>query len=748
MLATLAGFCAITLVQNPQFPKPDSTTPAALRDRTIFKYLSDQDMGQDFRPFTVGPDWSNLTVPAAKPTAQHFKVLLAVAERDFSDPHYSNILESRDKTRLLEAAARLKSLYLAASDGNVVVDIVPRFYTEAMYSVKDFTDLVDNEFNRGKFEIDNDSIDRGPFGAVLAISSSHVEPLSGDHDYILSSFADLGGSSEEMTLEANLYRLTQLSLKKRLARRMADFAKVSPALNIKLGLMDPVPGVVNGVTKFLDPTLRQDADLLASWIQAVQKQSDFPQTGTLSAVSAPGKVELKDDSLNFSEVTLMRSGGFALPVSSKFETSKALTFEMKAATRNPIAVRVALGKGEQGRRTVEYVIGDQPGMIPFKFDNTWQAVTIPMETNGQPAVTVTVGTPSEFFGTTRAKAELTQYWFRGFDLSTIAVAPIETGTSFKVPNMDTEDAVRDVLTNGTRFEKRMVLANLDKIRTMKGLEPLLKDLTTDLDMRIAHDATRAYFDMVLSGQPTPEQIAGLQKYLSLAPNEASREVALEFAYRYPSYANFSLVSANTVRENWRVRMKAFQAMGPLNRANVREKLACKEFVRMATIQDLATIRIAGLEQFDLNVQADMDRMVDRMVNDACESVRLKALELLTAFEKSPKDKILGTLADDSPSFRERIPGAIGANSPFLRDVLDRLVVDSDPYVRAVALRGLAKLPSVQDGEIQSVFTDKHPAVQLALLEGAKAGKWKVSADQIATLKSSPFPSVAKLAGEL
>ena len=111
VLSVLLGPKSPGGVQNPQFPKPILETPEALQDSTIFKYLSAEDKAKQWKPLEVGRDWSNLDVPAIKPDAIKLKVLLAVAERDFSNREFSNTLESRDKTRLLEAMARLKSLF-------------------------------------------------------------------------------------------------------------------------------------------------------------------------------------------------------------------------------------------------------------------------------------------------------------------------------------------------------------------------------------------------------------------------------------------------------------------------------------------------------------------------------------------------------------------------------------------------------------------------------------------------------------
>ncbi len=750
MLASLAAFSALALVQNQQFPKPDVSTPAVLRDRSIFKYLGDQDVSLDYRPLPVGRDWSSLVVPPEAPNAQHLKVLLTVAERDFSDPHYSNTLENRDKTRLLEAVGRLKSLYLAVSGGNLVLDIVPRFCTDPFFSIQEFKDVVDSEYNRGKFVTD-DTVERGPFAGVLAISSSHVTlPNDPNSDFSVVGFADLGGSGQDMWIEEGLFYLLQSSIQKRLTRHFSQFSGSFGAENPATKLYDPLASLQPNFRKLFDPTIRDDADLLSGWSQAATPSTP-PSSSYLGApVQSPGDLSLQEGTLYYKEVSLLRAGEFALPASSKLESAKSLTFEIKTTGRNPIAVHLTTDgpAANPDANKIEYVIGDQPGMIPIKGDNTWQPITIPLTAGGKKVTGITIGVPREFFGTTRIRAELNQYWFRNFDFSSIDATPISLSPAFGQPTFDTEDSLRDVLTNGSRYSKRKALQNLAKIKTFKNLEQLVYSLTNDLDAGIAHDATKAYIEIVLAGENTAEERALVSKFFNLPPNESAREAALEYAIDNPSITNFASVSQCSVRSNWSVRRLAMEALGALVKANIKEKLAARSLLRLATNQDMATIRRAAVRQLDPNVPQDLDTLVRVMVNDPCESVRLECLHILGNSPLGPKDKILGTLADDSPGFRERIPLALGATNPLLREVAQKMVVDQDAYVRAEGLNALAGLGPVQVGEIQNCFTDKHPAVQLALLNGAKKGTWKLPADTIERLKQSPIKAIATMASEL
>ena len=746
MLASLIALSAFASVQNPQFPKPNVDTPAALLDTSIFKYLTEEDKARVWKPLVAGRDWSSLEVPALKPDAVKLKVLLTVAERDFSDPHYSNTLESRDKTRLLEAVSRLKTIYTVVSNGTVSIEIIPRFYPEAIYNVSEFKDLIDAEFNKSKFDAD-DSVERGPFAAVLAISSSHVEmPDDPNAFYAIKGFADLGGSSQDMWLEEGLFYLAQSSIQKRLASHFRLFQAAPGQVHAATKLVDSLGSLQTNFQKLFDPNFRQDTELVTKWAEGLTPANYQTPGYVNTVVQSPAEAEAKEGVLTYSELSLMRAGGVALPPSSKFATAKSLKFDIKTSTSNPIAIKIWTSNRENAD---EVVLGSRPGMIALAPDNVWHSVSIDLTSSNGTVVGVSLGSPKEYFGTSRIRSEFTSYQFRNFELSQDAGTQVSrAGSFFAQAKWETEESLREVLVNGSRYEKRSALKSLDKIKGYKSLAPTLLSLAGDIDAGIAHDASMAYFEVMLNGQPTAEELASLSKFLKGPPNEASREVALIYIGRNPGYASAGDVAGCSVRENWHVRMRALQALNYLYKANVREKEFCKQLILTSTGQDMALIRKTALEQLDPALPKDAERLTFFMVNDPCEAVRLLCLKILAANSATPKEKILGTLADDSPTLREQIPATLGPSHPLLREVLQKMVVDQDPYVRVSALRGLAALGKVQDGEIQNVFTDKHPAVQLALLDGAKKGAWKLPADTLDKLKASAIKPIANLAAEV
>lgn len=729
--------------QNSQFPKPDLVIPATLRDTSVFKYLSSEDLKLERKPFPVGRDWSNLVVPAINPNAIKLKILLAVAERDFSNPNYSNTLEMRDKTRLLEAMGRLKSLFLVVSDGMINLEIIPRFIPEPIYDIQEFKQIIDSEFNKSKFEAD-DSTERGPFAAVIAISSSHVaDQPEIDQDYVVRGFSDIGGSGPDMWFEEALFYVAQSGIRSRLLKHYGAFDAGYSSQESRSLLIDSLATMRGEYQAMFDPNFRNDAELVSKWSQLSLRQPGRPiRTPEMAAIQAPASINVTDGVLTYSELSIMRAGKFALPASSQWKAKKALRFEIRTKNHNHMDVALQFEDG-----TGQMVsIGDEPGMIPFGKDNEWQTITInfPQQT----ILGVTIGAQHEFEGKTRLRAELVQCDFRNFELlSDVSTAPQPVNPN--LPAFTDEASIKEALTTGNKTRKRTALANIDLIKGLKGLETTLLSATSDLDAGVARDATKAYFELILANQPTPEQLANLGKFLVSPPNEASREVALLYIEKSQAYAKFDMVIGNTVRDSWRVRRAAGIALGALLRANIKEKEVCHQMLLSSTGQEMALIRLTAISQLDPEVSLDSQRIEHLMVNDPCESVRLACLKILATKSNFPKEKMFGCLADDSPTLRERIPAALGNKHPLYREFLQKMVVDQDPYVRLSALRKFALLPGVagettpkiREGEIQSLFSDKHPAVQLELLMGATKYFWKIPAEALDRLKLSPIPNI-------
>ena len=741
VMGALLGPYGSKSLQNPQFPTPNPAVPAVLQDSSIFKYVSSEDKALQWKPLEVGRDWSNVEVPAIKSDAIKLRVLLAVAERDFSNPEFSNTMETRDKTRLLSAMARLKSLFAIVSNGSINFEFVPRFIPEPIFDIREFKQVINAEFNKSKFESD-DSVDRGPFAAVIALSSSHVTDQSElGEDYVVHGMSDLGGSGQDMWFEEGLFYVVQSGIFNRIASHFSGFRSGGTTQESRTLLMDRLASLRGNFQQFFDPNFRKDGDLLTTWAQTPQFQQGKPERQPeMAAIQDPAALNIIDGVLNYSELSILRAGEFALPPSNKWATQKSLKFEVRTKNPNPIAVRLWKKDGSKQ----EFVLGGEPGMISLPIDNSWKEVTIGL--GGPDVIGATIGTPTLFVGKSRMRAELMQCEFRNFDL----VPDQGTAPLALIPPVsnDSEEGIREALTKGNKTTKRRALANIEAIKGFKGLEAVLLSTAGDLDAGVAHDATRAYFELLLNGQPTADQLTSMGNFLVGPPNESAREVALAYTAKNPAFAKFLSVTGNTVRNSWRVRRSAAVALGALFRANVKEKEACHQTLLTMTGQEMALIRLTVVAQLDPSQKIDSQRLEFLMVNDPCESVRLACLKLLASSGGISKEKLFGSLADDSPSLRERIPVAFGAKSPLLREVLQKMIVDQDPYVRLSAIQNFAVIGNVKEGEIQNIFADKHPAIQVAVLQGATRGYWKIPTDALTRFKESSIPAVKALAMEI
>ena len=742
VLGAMLGSVSPANIQNPQFPKPNLETPSALLDGSIFKYLTPEDFNNQWKPLEVGRDWSGVQVPDIKPDAVKLKVLLVVAERDFSNPEFSNTLEMRDKTRVLEAIGRLKSLFAIVSGGELNLEVVPRFISEPIFDIRELKQLINSEFNRSKFESD-DSVERGPFAATIALSSSHTtDKAEPGENYSVHGFADLGGSSPDMWFEEGLFYVVQSGIFSRLSGHFEDFKNGYTTQSTSTLLMDRMATMRGEFHRLYDPNFRQDAELVSKWAQLNLLQPGRPFMGPqMAAIQSPTAVAVAEGVLTYSELSILRAGEFALPSSGKWSNQKALKFEVRTKGRNPMAAKLWMKDGSKK----EFIMGSEPSMISVPADNSWQTITIPF--TGGEVIGASIGTPTNYFGKTRIRAELLQCDFRNFELISDGIGP-NPATTPAEPTYDNEASIRAALANGNRFSKRRSLANIELIKGLKGLEADLLAATGDLDAGVANDAAKAYFELVLSGQPTPAQIATMSKLITAPSNESIRAVALAYTAKNPAYGTFDAVIGCTVRASWRVRRHAMIALGALYRANVKEKEGCHQTLLTATGQEMALIRLAALEQLDPSQKLDAQRFEYLLVNDPSEFVRLECLRRLSIGNFISKEKLLGCLADDSPTLRERIPVTLGPKSLILREALQKLVVDQDPYVRLSALQNFALLKDVKEGEIQNAFTDKHPAVQIAVLQGAMKKAWTVPAEALARLKESPIPAVRTLAGEI
>lgn len=735
MLSTLIALSSLTFAQvsggqgESVFPKSETSVPAVLKDRSIFQYLTEAEPNVSM---WRGPDdWSGLKLVAPKSSAIKLRVLFLVFERDFSNPLISNTLELNDKQRLIASMSRVSRFLSSMSQGELDVDVIPRFIPDPIFNHQEMEDIRRSEFNQFKFDAD-DREERGPFAAIVQVSSS-----SGSE-----SFVNLGGNEPGYVLEQNLSELicqqlvdrlpTRLGYpsisKNRLPRRAnyAPWISVTPWLKTNAG----VP------FQLLDPSYRDDVKLATTIELAPEDVQRDAYLGRPTHGSA--SIRKEADVLVFEESSIIRSAAAVLPQlpNDKLEGSKGLSFEVRTKSSNPISV--GWTDPSSRRPSTTYSIGAS-GVYKIKTDGTWNSITIPRNGESVPCISV----PWENYAKTRNPHEVIRYEFRNFKLtSDVVVGPAEMSE----PDFESLAGVEQALNSADTAARRMALNFIsNEPKTYKSLQPKLLEMSTELEPALAFGAVQAYGRLGVANDDLIGK-AFMNRLVSTAPNEYAREAALLYFAEHPEQTTFESIAPNIVRRSWRTRIATVKALAALDRTDLKAKPAARQLLLTATGQDMAIIRSAALAVMKPDVELERKQLEYSLVNDPSEQVRLQCLRQLAAANAS-KEVLFGSLADDSPYVREHVYEQLPLT--LQREALQRMVIDRDTYVRVAALYGFAKLPdATQSGEIQNTFAEEHPAVLLALVEGAQRGKWKLPANVIENAKKSKSPLVRAGAAKL
>ena len=728
MLSTLIALSSLTMFNaaggqgESVFPKPEPRNPEVQRDRSIFQYLkeSEQYVNQRY----ADRDWSGLKYSAPKADAIKLRVLLLVFERDFSNPAVSNTLELTDKNRLVQSMSRIRAYFSSISTGGLDVEVVPRFIPEPIFDDFEARQLLDKEFNKFAFDAD-DREERGPFAAAVVVTSSHASLSVGE------SFTSLGGTLPGDKLEQQLILNVCKSLTKNVSNRFAEPSLVSP-----FTYPQSWPVLRNGVAlELLDGKFRNDFELIRGGTQAFAPRQEPSYEGVISSILGPAEMLSKSASesnvLVYTESTVLRSGFVPFPGAPV----GVLEFKVRTKSNNPICfIMIAPSKGGEAAPTAEDVTIGADADIQVSPDGTWQTVRL-----GSPdgkASFIGFGATGRLSGVTRNPHEIIRYEFKEFKLVTDAPTPKRAKNSW---DLKSATGVSQLLDNGSTEAKRLAIrAIISSPETFKSLQPKLLEMSTELEPAVAFGAVQAYGRIGIANDDLIGK-AFMNRLVSTAPNEYAREAALLYFAEHPEQTTFEAISPNIVRRSWRTRIATVKALAALDKTDLKAKPAARQLLLTACGQDMAIIRSAALAAMKPDVDVERKQLEYSLVNDPSEQVRLQCLKQL-GDANAPKEVLFGALADDSPYVREHVYEQLPAN--LKREALQRMVIDRDTYVRAAALYGFAKLPDpTQPGEIQNTFAEEHPAVLLALVEGAQKGKWKLPSNVIENAKKSKSPLV-------
>lgn len=715
MLSTLIALSSLTIFNatggqgESIFPKSDPRNPSVLTDSAIFPYLDASSTTQLRWPASQ-EDWSGLKYVAPKANAAKLRILLLVFERDFTDPSFSNTLELNDKQRLIASMSRLRTYFSSVSAGDIDVEVVPRFITEPIFDASEAKAIEVKEYNQFKFEAD-DREERGPFAAILRVSGSGYD----------NSFVSLGGNEPGTALEQNFIRSVCNQLTGGLDRRFVMKAGDSSWI-----VNRPWPSFRTTLpVQLLDPGFRDDASIITKPIAGLAEEFRVQAPGEM--VKGPISLTKESDALVFTENSIIRGGSVLLPVipSAKAKDATSFTFEVRTKSLNPIAVGWT---DVVGRKAPSSVSIGATGSVRIKTDGTWQSVTISRSNvDIQPFLTV----PSANYGRTRNPHEVIRYEFRNFHLTNEpATAVVEDIAEDFGSFAGIETALQSGKPASQRTALQRILSNPSGYKT---LQPKLLEMSTELEPGVAFAAVQAYGKIGIANDDLIGK-AFMNRLVSTAPNEYAREAALLYFAEHPEQTSFEAIAPNIVRRSWRTRIATVKALAALDKTDQKAKPAARQLLLTACGQDMAIIRSVALSAMKPEVEAERKQLEYSLVNDPSEQVRLQCLNQLAA-ANMPKEILFGALADDSPYVREHVAEQLPL--ALKREALQRMVIDRDTYVRVAALQGFARLAEpTQPGEIQNTFTEEHPAVLLALVEGAGKGKWKLPAPVIETAKRS------------
>jgi HEAT repeat protein len=460
--------------------------------------------------------------------------------------------------------------------------------------------------------------------------------------------------------------------------------------------------------------------------------------------------------LRYREVGLGRFGGASLPLPS--EGVKAISLRL----RSKAAESISLVIGTKDARTV-YTLGEVPGEnpngsnslvdLPFKYDGTWQTITIPATLNGQPITQLSIG-PSDLARRNGrrviAPVEVDIAEVKATDGPVTAplgpIAPDAGSTNpwarllFSVNPRLPENQLISLLKDNDREVQFNAVSSIGPTDS-KTIAEAVVGLANSIDPQVAEAAVRKYVELVGLTVARPE----LVRILKFGITDHVRGIAaLELAkIGDPKLAGEIIVLLSN--RSTATRLMAAEALGLLPGREV-------GIMRMAFIQQVdPAIKIAVTVTADPTQEYQLRKLLWSAVNEPSDDVRLvSGLKLIESDNAEFRREGYKVIRDDAYGVRSRFAAAIGQRADEAgREALLIAVVDSSPTVRAQAVTALGQLPKgIQAGEIDNLWTDADPRVQEALIALVKAKKLTATAAWLEMLKKSPIPAIKLAADQL
>jgi HEAT repeat protein len=389
--------------------------------------------------------------------------------------------------------------------------------------------------------------------------------------------------------------------------------------------------------------------------------------------------------------------------------------------------------------------------LPFKYDGTWQTITIPAVLNGQPITQLSIE-PSDLSRRNgrRVIAPIE------VDIAEIKASegPVTTPLGAITPDAGSANAwARLLVAINPRLPEGQLIGLLkDADREVqfnavssigstdsKTVAEAVIGLANSIDPQVAEAAVRKYVELVGITVARPE----LVRVLKFGITDHVRGIAaLELAkIGDPKLAGEIIVLLSN--RSTATRLMAAEALGllPGREAGI---------MRMAFIQQTdPAIKLSITVSADPAQEYQMRKLLWSAVNEPSDDVRLASgLKLIESDNAEFRREGYKVIRDDAYGVRSRFAAALGRRADESgREALLIAVVDVSPSVRAQAVTSLGQLPKgIQAGEIDNLWTDADPRVQDALIALVKAKKLVATPAWLETLKKSPIPAI-KLAGD-
>lgn len=360
------SFLAIASLFLTKAMAPQLEVPVQLQDRAIFTYLKPGKVW--IEPQGKYYAFDKLPEVAAKPDAAKLKVVLVVAERHFGIPTLANIIERRDRDRIVALLPLAASYLRNYSGGDVEVTITPKFFSDPVFDFEAM-ELGSSEFNRNKFDAD-DSVERGPYDLSVTIESKDAARYVGDPKIGAGQLAGdvVGAAWQALTPSVENMFLVESGKVPKLTKSLV--------------------GYLQGTSSFTNA----DADLF----------SGEPTMGNVGVVY-PILLSTEGGALDLTEECLIRRERMPLPFNEGESTAKSLSFEYKTFTRNPVAVQIQTASGWE-----ELTL---PGGA-----EDWKSAQV-KSSKGEAIINAMIGVPTLLQNRTRSYSELCHYQFRNFAMT-------------------------------------------------------------------------------------------------------------------------------------------------------------------------------------------------------------------------------------------------------------------------------------------------------------------------------------------